>query len=86
MLAVGMQQRWPGSAHQDVLRTSQLVAPGASIWLPALCCSATYLALQPAGKFHPWFTLVLPLVDPYLYPCLYPCFTLVLPRYYPVDP
>lgn len=28
----------------------QVVAPGSSIWLPALCCSATYVYLQPIGR------------------------------------
>ena len=50
LLSISMQQRWPGSGSDAHPRTTQLVAPGAAIWLPALCCNATYMALQPAGQ------------------------------------
>ena len=51
LLSVGMQQRWPcnGGTDEESFRTTKLVAVGESVWLPALCCSATYLAVQPAG-------------------------------------
>lgn len=52
LLSIGMQQRWPGGVIQEgeSARTTKLVAAGDSIWLPALCCKASYLSLQPAGN------------------------------------
>ncbi len=50
LLSIGMQQKWSDSSDEDLPSTTQLVAAGASIWLPALCCNATYLTLQPAGE------------------------------------
>ena len=52
LLSIGMQQRWPGGVSQEgeSARTTKLVAAGDSIWLPALCCKASYLSLQPAGN------------------------------------
>ncbi|KAA6426828.1 MAG: Vacuolar sorting-associated [Trebouxia sp. A1-2] len=51
LLSIGMQQRWPDGVSQEgeSARTTKLVAAGDSIWLPALCCKASYLSLQPAG-------------------------------------
>ena len=46
-IIIGMQQRWPGSQEEDQI--TQLLPVGSDTWLPALCCSATYLTLQPAG-------------------------------------
>ena len=52
LLSIGMQQRWPGGVSQEgeSARTTKLVAAGDSLWLPALCCKASYLSLQPAGN------------------------------------
>ena len=50
LLSIGMQQRWPGRATDNQSWTTCYVAPGSSAWLPALCCNATYLSLQPAGQ------------------------------------
>lgn len=50
LLSIGMQQRWPGSTSDDQDWTTCYVPPGTSAWLPALCCNATYLSLQPAGN------------------------------------
>lgn len=49
-LSIGMQQRWPGGPTDHQTWTTCFVAPGSSAWLPALCCNATYLSLQPAGQ------------------------------------
>lgn len=49
-LSIGMQQRWPGSSSDSDAWTTCFVAPGSFVWLPALCCNATYFSLQPAGQ------------------------------------
>ncbi|KAL0051145.1 hypothetical protein WJX82_002690 [Trebouxia sp. C0006] len=56
LLSIGMQQRWLGGVSQEgeSARTTKLVAAGDSIWLPALCCKASYLSLQPADDAHHW--------------------------------
>lgn len=50
LLSIGMQQRWPAGMTDNQTWTTCLIAPGSSAWLPALCCNATYLSLQPAGQ------------------------------------
>ncbi|DBA81627.1 TPA: hypothetical protein ACH3X1_007382 [Trebouxia sp. C0004] len=56
LLSIGMQQRWPGGVTKEgeSARTTKLVAAGDSLWLPALCCKASYLSLQPADDAHHW--------------------------------